>query len=493
MRTASHWKIGAAEVVFGVVLVTGLLAGRQAFLGDPGTYWHLRLGRDILQTDQLPRADTLTSTRLGTPWVDQSWAFDVLLATIVNRWGWPGAVAATALGLAWIYAFLTLGLRKDGFPALVAGVVGVLAAGMGAIHFLTRPHLFTFALVLATQRLCRGFHEKGGRAIWLVPPIVAVWANLHGGFLAGPIIVATAVLGHVSTGVRDLEAIRRTRVLMTVFLLTLAAPLLNPYGPGLYRHVHSVLSGSQVTDLIDEYQPSPFGDPKARVLEWVILALVALPVVSRRKPSRYDLVQTLVWLHFALVSIRHAPLFAFAVAPALAALLTGLLTGSDEPGPPPTLSVWPGLVSIAVLFAAAGGVPTAGPDPQKWPLDALPTLNAQPTSLRLFHEQDWGGLIEAECVPRRLAYLDDRFELWGREPILEYIDVLTGGPAWDKVLERDAIELVWLKPDRGLARRLLADPAWNVLYRDKVSVLLRRVGRPSTVVATAGGDRTNGR
>jgi hypothetical protein len=89
-------------------------------------------------------------------------------------------------------------------------------------------------------------------------------------------------------------------------------------------------------------------------------------------------------------------------------------------------------------------------------------------------EQDWRGLIEAECQPLRRSYLDDRFELFGKDAILEYIDVLSGGPVWDTVCERDGIELVWMRPDRGLAKRLLKEPGWDVLHRDKVSILFKR-------------------
>lgn len=473
--TARGWRIGAPDVVFGVVLGLGLVVGRTGFLEDPGTFWHLRLGREILATGRVPVADTFTSTRYGTPWVDQSWGFDVLLAGIVERWGWPGAVAATALALAWIYGLLACGLLRDGFTGLVAGVVAILAAGLGAIHFLTRPHLFTFAFVLATQRLCRSFHERGGASIWLIPAIVAVWANVHGGFLAGPLIVATAAIGQAISGLSEAESRRRLRVLVMVFMATLAAPLLNPYGMELYRHVHDVLSGSQVTDLIDEYRPSPFGDPKARVLEWVILAFVGLPILSRGKPSRYDLAQTLVWLHLALVSIRHAPLFAFAMAPALATLIDGMLSRPEgAPEPRPGWMPWSIVASLGVLAATAAGCVSGGPNPAHWPLSAVAVLDRQPVGARLFHEQDWGGLIESECRPVRAAYLDDRFELWGRKPILEYVDVLTGGPAWDRVRDRDQIELVWLRPDRGLVKRLLDDPDWEPAHRDAGSVLFRK-------------------
>ena len=136
-----------------------------------------------------------------------------------------------------------------------------------------------------------------------------------------------------------------------------------------------------------------------------------------------------------------------------------------------------------MLVLLIAGVPLGKFSERHWPLSALPDLNRQPCSARLFHEQDWGGLIAAECRPIRPTYLDDRFELFGKESILEYVDVLTGGPAWDTVRDRDRVDLVWLKPDRGLAKRLLKDPAWGVLYRDKVSVLF---GRKPESVGVAG-------
>jgi hypothetical protein len=100
----------------------------------------------------------------------------------------------------------------------------------------------------------------------------------------------------------------------------------------------------------------------------------------------------------------------------------------------------------------------------------------------LFHEQDWGGLIAAECEPDRRTYLDDRFELFGKTAILEYVDVLSGGPVWDIVRQRDRIDVVWLRPDRGLAKRLRADAEWRVLYQDRVSILFAR-GAPGRLTA----------
>lgn len=464
------------DLVFGVILLTVLVGGRHRLLNDPGSFWHVRLGREILRTGTVPRVDTLTYTKGQTPWVDQSWAFDLALAAVVDRWGWSAAIAASALGLAALYGSLARGLMRDGIPPVIASVVTLLAVGIGSIHFLIRPHLFTLLFVYVMLRLCQRQHERGGWAILAAPFLMVPWANLHGGFLAGPVIVFTAAIGHAVSGPWDGSRLRNLGKFTGGFGLCVLAPLINPYGFDLYRHVLHLLGSSGVTQLIEEYQPIPFGRAEVQLVEGVILALIALPCVSSQKMDRYTLAHGLVWLHFALGSVRHAPLFAIAMAPGLAKLLDGLPLASRELGRNQLRwSAWPIAVSAVVLVAALCGVRFGGFDRQKWPLDAVATLDRQPLEHRLFHEQDWGGLIESECRPLRSAFVDDRFELFGKAAILSYVEALQGGHEWDQLFEKEQFRLVWLRPNRGLAKRLAADPRWQPLYRDKVSVLFGRV------------------
>lgn len=469
---------GVSDVVFGIVLVSVLVGGRYRLLNDPGTTWHLRLGREILRTGSVPRSDTLTFTRAGQPWVDQSWLFDALLAAVVDRFGWPAAVAACGLGIAWVYATLARGLLRDGRSPLVVLVVAVLAAGVGATHFLVRPHLLTLAFVLVTLRVCQDHHARGSRGLFALPLLTALWANVHGGFLAGPFVVFTSALGHAIAGPMDRDRRRGVAEFLATGALCLLAALANPYGIELYRHVGRLLVSSGVTALIEEYQPIPFGKPDARVVEWVILALVGLPSVSSSRMTRYELAHALLWLHLALASVRHAPLFALAVAPGLARVLDGL--PATPPSAPPTGDhripfTWPSAAALLVGALLACGAPIGGFDPSHWPLSALPLLNRCPAESRIFHEQDWGGLIASGSRPARRTYLDDRFELFGKEFILGYVNAIEGGPDWDEIRDRRSIGLVWVRPERGLARRLDGDPSWRVLHRDRVSVLYDRI------------------
>ena len=111
------FKPGVPDVVFGVILAIVLAGGHTGFLNDPGTFWHLRLGREIARTRDVPRYDTLTFTRDRAPWVDQSWAFDLGLAAVVDRWGWSAVIAMTALGLATLFGSDLSGTSPHGGAA----------------------------------------------------------------------------------------------------------------------------------------------------------------------------------------------------------------------------------------------------------------------------------------------------------------------------------------------------------------------------------------
>ena len=324
----------------------------------------------------MPRFDTLTFTREHASWVDQSWAFDVLLALVVDSWGWSAAIGLTSLGLAALYAAVARDLIRDGISPVVAVVVALLVIGdqldpfpdpAAPVHVCVRvPDLPGLPETTQGRRL-------GGRA----------GADLHGrpGEPARRVRGAAGDRGHGRAGPRHLgrrgmrrggatcSSSRRPRWRAAV------AALANPYGFGLYRHVGHLLFSSGVTSLIIEYQPAPFGKPEAKVLEWVLLAFVALPVVSARRIDRYQLAHVLVWLHLALTSIRNAPFFALAAAPALATLLDGLPLAlrtswkrDDRP------SIWPAAATLGLLLLIMSGVTLGGFDKTKWPLAALATL-----------------------------------------------------------------------------------------------------------------------
>ena len=97
------------------------------------------------------------------------------------------------------------------------------------------------------------------------------------------------------------------------------------------------------------------------MLEMVVLALIgAAGVVGHARSIAITWPIVLVWLHLALTSIRNAPLFALAAAPALAApprrpaSLGSLEAGRSRAGS----RVWiPAIVGDGARTAVIAGVP----------------------------------------------------------------------------------------------------------------------------------------
>ena len=272
-----------------------------------------------------PHFDTLTFTHDHASWVDQSWAFDVLLALLVDTWGWSAAIGLASLGLATLYAAMARGLIRDGTSPVVAVVVALFATAIGAIHFLIRPHLFTFAFVYLTLRACQKQHQRGGWAVAAVPLYTALLANLHGGFVALPVIVASAALGHAVSGALGSRA-------------TLEHGQVWADDPGVWRcrpgqpvwrrplSPRRPLTRFERRDQLDHRVSirRRSASPRPRCSSGFSWPWSACPSCRRGGSTDTTVAHVLVWLHLALTSIRNAPLFALAAAPALATLLDGL-------------------------------------------------------------------------------------------------------------------------------------------------------------------------
>ena len=376
---------GVPDLVFGLVLASVLVGGRSRLLNDPGTLWHLRLGREILRTGDVPAVDTLTFTRAGAPWVDQSWLFD---AGPGARWSTAAAGRPRSprrrLGLAAVYGALARGLLRDGRSPLVALVVAVLAAGVGTIHFLVRPHLFTLGVRALTLRLCQA-PARAGRPARLGRPAAdgRSGRTSTADSSAGPLIVVDGGgSGTRSRGRWDAATARqaRRRSRRPVVLCVLARRWSTLTGSGFTATSASCSCPSGVTDLIDEYQPIPFGKPDARVFEWVMLALVALPTVSRRPDRAATTWRTRssgsTWPRLGPARPAVRPGGRAGPRPAPRRPAVAGRDGARSPTAWRRWSVWPALAALA-LGAGRGrrGSTFGGFDPAHWPLAALPGLD----------------------------------------------------------------------------------------------------------------------
>src|SRR5205809_400617 len=126
-----------------VALLYWQLGGPAAMLADPNTGVHVRAGEWILRHHAIPRQDPFSFTLAGRAWCDWEWLSDLIYAGLYRMHG-LGAIAAFHLALLCLTSltlYRTARLRVGGTMAFA---VTCLVMATTTIHWLARPHLFTW-------------------------------------------------------------------------------------------------------------------------------------------------------------------------------------------------------------------------------------------------------------------------------------------------------------------------------------------------------------
>ncbi len=140
---------------------------------------------------------THTFTTPEHPWINHETLSELLFAWVQNRAGGAGLLALKGvLGLAVLTLMMAAAVRQGASVAVTSIVIMLVAYNLSP-GWTVRPQLFTYVFFTiliwaldggAPGRVAVGSHgEERARVwtLWLLPPFFAVWANTHGGFVAG--------------------------------------------------------------------------------------------------------------------------------------------------------------------------------------------------------------------------------------------------------------------------------------------------------------------
>src|SRR5437868_13292923 len=134
-------------LVFALFFALLLHAAPEAFLRDPDTFWHIGVGRRILQTGSLPWTDQLSHTFQGHRWMAKDWLSEIIFAQIYEVGGWRAIVGVAVGAVALTFALLFVELARQ-IRLTAALSMAMLAYALSSIHFLARPHLLSYPLLV---------------------------------------------------------------------------------------------------------------------------------------------------------------------------------------------------------------------------------------------------------------------------------------------------------------------------------------------------------
>ncbi len=489
------------------------LNGFSGFLGDGDTGWHLRTGEWILQNGRVPDRDLFSFTKAGQPWFAWEWLWDVIFAKL-HQWG--GLAAVIILSLVMVcatYAVLyRLVRRKCGNSFLaIAVLLPVIAAS--SIHWLARPHVVTLLFVVVWYSVLERVRDGNRKLLWLLPPITVLWTNLHGGFLAGIILLAGYAVGELVTWVVDTDPdIRRTALECSKPYLICAgacsaASLVNPYFYHLHVHIYRYLTDPFQYEHIMEFMSLSFQHPAAPYFECMLLlgSVAAIWQIYNRRFVYPVLI--LVWAHAALFSARNIPMYMIVAAPPLAQALQEMFVAAenaniaawirkclrtfqewasefgefDRLGTIPILSVLAVGALVALSFVPNPPVKLrAEYDAKNYPVKASEVLRAPEFSHGVFTNDIWGGYLIYRLYPHKV-FVDGRSDFYGAKFDKRFMDVIDGNYNWKRILQEYGVQTVLLPVDAPLASTLKESSDWHPIYDDGVAIIFRSTVGPNHV------------
>ena len=481
------------------LLIATLVWARPALNTDGDAGRHIRVGETILDRGGLFYEDLFSHTMAGERFVPYEWLSETLAALAHRAGGLPGVVILHGLVVATAWGLLGLFLRRRGVDPLLAFVVAVLAAAASAFHWLARPHVFTFAgtaalLWLLEARALRESSPRPYRILALVLLLFAVWANLHGGFLFGLVLIAMYVAGDLlewratGDGAWRTASVRHAGCL----LAAVAGAAINPSGLSLFAHVTGYLGKTYLVNVTNEYMSPDFHLWFGRAFLLVLVVLVAALAHNRRRLPYPWLTVLVGTFAFALHSARNIPLFALTAMPLmalhfdadwralrwppLARLRRAFAVGDGQA----RAGGWAAAAAAAFLVIGANqgnvlGVPVvvAKYDPSIFPVDAVGYARDRHLEGRLFNNFIWGGYI-LYAWPEQRVFIDGQTDFYGEALTRAYGDIVALRSGWREELERRQVSLILVPGASSLSGQLAREPGWQLVYRDSTAVLYAR-------------------
>jgi len=511
----------ATDLIFVALLFTLVFSPLAVrLLGDAGIGWHIRTGQQILATHTVPHLDPFSSTMQGKPWFAWEWLYDLVVGQLEASLGLNGVVWFSAVMIAAVFAATFRLMILRGTSLCIALLLYLLAVCASTIHFLARPHLlswlFTLVWFYILDSLERESPDARGRRpkLWLLPLLMLVWINVHGGFLVGFVLLALFWLAavwdwfrtkasRIEEALLKISAARRARALLWAGLLSVAASLINPYGWKLHAHVYSYLSNRFLMDHIDEFR-SPDFHGVAQKCFLILLLITLASLAGRGRELRMSQVLTLLFAVYAgLYATRNIPisslLIAMVVGPLLSRSSNAAAQITTAPARPLTFfqrmsaieaglrgHLWP-VVAIILTFGIAANGGHAGSSqfmdahfgPKRMPVAAVNYLEKdylEQHELKgpVLAPDYWGGYLIYRLYPKTLVVVDDRHDLYGAEFFKSYLKLIQAEPGWDDFLRTHHAECVLLPVDAPLSSLLVKTADWKAIYRDEVAIAFVR-------------------
>ena len=468
-----------------VALLVFLLYSRTPH--DADMWGHLRAGQEMWQAKHILLVDKFSFTRSGAPWVNAFWISEVILYLAYKLGGYFGITTLVSLTGSATYYML---FQKLGGKKLLNAFILLLSAIVAAPVWGPRPQIFSFFILAALCLLLDSIHAKRSKSYWVFIPVFALWANIHGGWIWGILILIADLVGHALMKLSrntDGNLPSWNNLAMQGFW-SLAAALaigINPNGLSIWKLPFYTVD---VSMQIQEWASPDFHQIQFHPLLWMLFLLMIAAVVGKPRVNWAALLKLIGVTYLTFVSQRNIGPFAIVAAPILAdwANLAAENLRQDyfsnfklpkaKPLSPNIITSVNALIIFLIGITAFGQayiVSIPKEVDKDMPVKAIQWLKENPSDGRLFNSYNWGGYL-TWTLPERAVFIDGRADLYGSELIDQWWQVIYGTQQGFEVLKSWKIQTILLEPSWPVVA-LLPEAGWREAFRDHTAVIFTKI------------------
>ena len=451
-------RLSVLPLFIAVLLIPAVLGSSQTIFNDGDVSWHIATGQWILDHRAIPHSDPFSFTWAGKSWVPIEWLSEVLYASAYRLAGHSGVAALVTAAVIALHALVYLSASRWIRVALLP----IVAMDFVLIPMLlARPHVLTWPLLALWTWLMLRARQQDRAPPLAAALLMALWSNLHGGFVFGLAIVAAFGFEALLLSKDKARALRQWAVFGVA---SAAAVFIN--GNGVEGVFHPLrFTQLQMLPLIDEWKPS---SPNSTPFAFALL-LITFGLIAWKRPRLHWVRWLLLagFLALALFQARQQAMFAIVAAMVLPQGFARGETASVDRKP-----AWIAAAGAALLVAVRAAMPLSPPDNEANPWKLIAAVPPQLRSQPVLNDYSMGGpLILSGIKP----YIDGRGDMYGDALVVGYYRIAQGDPvAFAEAVKRWGIRWAILPNRSKLIPLLDRSPGWRRIRHDKVGAIYVR-------------------
>ncbi len=450
---------------------------------DYDLWARLIIGKFFIQTGQVLKYDFVSYSPTHTLY-DHEWGSSIIFYLTHHIFSHVGLFFLQVILAFLIYIFIIKIIKLRGVTTthpynFIFYFFSYSAIAMGQMADQTiRCQMFSFLFFAIYLYILELSRKGNNKPLWILPAIMLIWNNLHGGCVSGIGLILIYIVG---------EIINRKPVkkYLLPFLLTILVLPINPWG---FEYITFLIKATtmprpDITEWFNIFSPfyvRAYLEYKFFIFTMLLFEIIYIIKSIRSKTFNFDATKLIAVFVTVFLSIQHIKHLPFAVITASAFLYDDFYTIFNFI----TLNTLNRIAkvkdvifySLFLIFIVTNISITRLSKPflswYKYPLRLVEFIKINDIKGNLFIDFGYGSFTSYKLYPHNKIFIDGRYEEVYYDFMMPMINRFLGAKKnWDDLLVKFPTELIAIQKYLPVFKVLLKHKDWTIVYEDDIFAL----------------------